>query len=155
VLQVKSQLAPEQTGVAFAGVVHAAHAPEQSRKPELHCSAQLVPLHEVAPLGSVGQGVHDVPQPSTELFARHCWPHRCVVLGQVKSQSAPLHTRVALAGVEHTAHAPLQRSASDAHCTPHIPLEHVAVALASVGQALHDWPQLAVESSGTHVSPQR
>lgn len=35
-LHVKSQLAPEQLGVAFAGVLQAAHAPEQSRKPELH-----------------------------------------------------------------------------------------------------------------------
>lgn len=148
-------MAPEQTGVAFAGVVQAAHAPAHSRKPELHCSAQLVPLHEVVPLGSVGQGVQDVPQPSTESFGRHCEPQRCVVLGQVKSQTAPLHMRVALAGVEHSAHAPPQRSASGTHCTPHAPLEQVAVALGSVGQALQDWPQLAVESSATQVSPQR
>jgi hypothetical protein len=135
-LQVKSHVAPVQVGVAFAGVVQAAHAPEHNRKPELHCRAQLVPLHEVAPLGSVGQGVHDVPQPSTELFARHCEPQRCVVFGQVKSQTAPLHMRVALAGVEQSAHVPLQRSASGTHCTPHAPLEQVAVALVSVGQAL-------------------
>jgi hypothetical protein len=114
-LQVKSQLAPAQTGVAFAGVVQAAHVPEQSRKPELHCSAQLVPLHDAVPLESVGQGVHEAPHPSTELFGRHCMPQRCVVLGQVKSQLAPLHMRVALGGVEQSAQAPLQRSASGTH----------------------------------------
>lgn len=114
-LQVKSHVAPAQVGVAFAGVVHAAQAPAQNRKPELHCRAQLVPLHEVEPLGSVGQGVHEVPQPSTELFGRHCELHRCMVLGQVKSQAAPLHMRVALVGVEQSAHVPLQRSASGTH----------------------------------------
>lgn len=115
VLQVKSQAAPLQTGVAFAGVVHGAQAPAHERSPALHCSAQLVPLHEVVPLASVGQGVHDEPQPSTEVFARHRVPQRCVVAGQVKSHEAPLHTRVAVGGVEQSAQAPLQRSASEAH----------------------------------------
>jgi hypothetical protein len=115
VLQVKSHVAPEQTGVAFAGVEQAAQLPPHSRKPELHCSAQLVPLHEAVPLGSVGHGVHDVPQPSSEPLKRHCAPHRWLLAGHVKSHTAPLHRRVALGGAEHSAHAPLQRSASGTH----------------------------------------
>lgn len=114
-LQVKSQAAPVQTAVAFEGVVQAAHAPSHWRKPALHCSAQLVPLHEVIPLASVGQGVQDAPQPLTEVFGKHWLPHRCVLVAQVKSHEAPLQTRVALAGVAQTAHVLAQRSASGTH----------------------------------------
>jgi hypothetical protein len=40
-------------------------------KPGLQVSAQLTPSQLVTPFGSVAQGVHELPQLATEVFAAH------------------------------------------------------------------------------------
>lgn len=93
-LQVKSQVVPEQTGLALAGVEHAAHTPEQSWKPGRHEKPHAVPLQVGAAPAGTGQATHDeVPQLATSVFETQRWPHGCWPAGQLHTlleHEAPL-----------------------------------------------------------------
>jgi hypothetical protein len=99
-LHVKSQVAPEQIGVAFGGVVQGAHAPLHSRNPELQVSPQLVPLHEAVPLLD-GHGEHELPQELTLVLETHWLPHRWKPATHEKPHETPSQVGMALAGATH------------------------------------------------------
>jgi hypothetical protein len=84
-LHVKSQLAPSQVAVAFAGAVQGVHElpqlaidvferhwPEQSWKPLLHATPQLVPSQVAVPSGGAWHTWHVGPQLEVEVVERHC-----------------------------------------------------------------------------------
>ena len=75
-LQTKSQLAAEHTGLAFAGVAQGAQAPLQNRYPESQVVKQAEFKQLVDPLATVVQGVQREPQLLTEVSDRHWLPHR-------------------------------------------------------------------------------
>jgi hypothetical protein len=92
-LQAKSQAAALQTGVALAGVVHAAQAPAHSLKPALQVKPQVAAVQvALAPAGT-GQAVHDAPQLPGFTSATQAWPQACWPWGQTQAdavQAAPV-----------------------------------------------------------------
>lgn len=69
--------APLQVAVAFAGVLHAAHAPEQKRKPERHLKPHAPPSHVDVALAGGTHGVHELePHDMGETFDAHWLWHR-------------------------------------------------------------------------------
>lgn len=76
----------------------------------------------------------------------------------MKSQLAPLQTSVAKSGVGvvQGAHTPAHDFVPALQVISHVneALLHEAVPRGSVGQAVHEVPQLPVETSGLHRLPQ-
>lgn len=51
-----------------SGLVFEAHAPPQAWYPPVQVTPQLSPSQVAVPWGSAGQGEHEAPQPSTDVF---------------------------------------------------------------------------------------
>jgi hypothetical protein len=156
-LQVKSQEVPEQIWVPLAGVVgQAAHVPPQSLAPALQVRPHAKPSHVDTPLGEPGHAVHDEPQLAVDVFDRHWFPHRWKPLLHTKSQAAPVHVGVALAGVAaHPAHTPAHSRKPELQVRPQETPSQVAAPLAGVLHAEQELPQLLGEVFDTHWVPHR
>ena len=61
-------MVPEQSGVAFAGVVQTAQTPWHSRLPARQVKPQVLPVHVATEPGGTGQATHELPQLVTLVF---------------------------------------------------------------------------------------
>lgn len=91
--------------------------------------------HTAKPLRGTGQGVHDCPQCSAELFVTHELPQRCVPDGQVKAEVVTSASPVSPSSPVHDA----ARAARDKIRT-FIKAARIAGSF-SRGEGLSSWPR--------------
>ena len=138
--------------------MHAGAAAPEGTKPALHCTPHAVPSHVRWPLGTVGQGVHELPQLAGAVLAAQLPAHSWKALAHALLQVPPAQDAVALARAGQTAHAAPQAvtSVSPLHVLPHawklasqdelhVPRSQVTVPFAGLAQSA------AVRQPSLHV----
>jgi hypothetical protein len=66
---VATQVLPEQANAVAPLAGQATHLPPHAiMEPELQLIPHVVPLQLAVPFGSIGHGVHDVPQLAVDMF---------------------------------------------------------------------------------------
>ena len=112
-----AQRAPQVSGLPFE-----AHAPPQAWYPLVQATPQFIPSQVAVPWGSAGQGEHEAPQPSTDVFEMQLPVHSWVPGRQ--THALPAHPTVPPEG--HWTQLVPQKRKPALHEEPQTAPSHVA-----------------------------